>query len=296
MTTYYVGTGGNDGNSGTSWANRKLTLNGAEDIPVAAGDTVYVGPGIYREMLTVDVSGSSGSPITYIGDFSGANTDGVGGVVRITASDDDIAATRANCITAASKNYRTFRGLVFDMSSSHSVNATTACSSWIVEQCYFGPITNSATAAIYFAGTGTGNTVRRSAFLNMRAYGIEFNHSSTVSDAGHVVENCIFVALNRGVSVVRVGGIAVRNGLFFGGTAGVRVVTALAGGQTVTVNNCLLAGVTNAVQATATGEIVENYNALFNNSVDRSNVDTGANSNAYPPLLDARWFMKMAGA
>ena len=62
MTTYYVGTGGNDSNNGTTWALRKLTLNGAEDIPVAAGDTVYVGAGTYRETLTVDVSGSSGSP------------------------------------------------------------------------------------------------------------------------------------------------------------------------------------------------------------------------------------------
>ena len=46
---YYVGPGGNDGNNGTSWALRKLTLNGAEDIPVVPGDVVWVGPGVYRE-------------------------------------------------------------------------------------------------------------------------------------------------------------------------------------------------------------------------------------------------------
>ena len=68
MTTLYVGPGGNDANNGLSWANRRLTLNGVEDKPVAAGDTVYVGPGVYRETLTVDVAGSSGNPITYIGD------------------------------------------------------------------------------------------------------------------------------------------------------------------------------------------------------------------------------------
>lgn len=37
MTTYYVGPGGDNAHAGTSWALRKLTLNGAEDIPVAAG-------------------------------------------------------------------------------------------------------------------------------------------------------------------------------------------------------------------------------------------------------------------
>ena len=45
MTIRYVGIGGNDSNDGLSWANRKLTLNGVEDTPVEAGDTVYVGAG-----------------------------------------------------------------------------------------------------------------------------------------------------------------------------------------------------------------------------------------------------------
>ncbi len=67
MATYYVGSGGNDGNSGATWALRKLTLNGAEDIPVAADDTVYVGPGTYRESLAVDVNGGAGTEIVYVG-------------------------------------------------------------------------------------------------------------------------------------------------------------------------------------------------------------------------------------
>ena len=46
MATYYVGLGGDNGNSGLSWALRKLTLNGAEDIPVADADIVYVGQGV----------------------------------------------------------------------------------------------------------------------------------------------------------------------------------------------------------------------------------------------------------
>lgn len=295
MTTYYVGAGGNDGNSGTSWGNRKATLNGVEDIPVAAGDTVYIGPGSYRESLTVDVSGSSGNPITYIGDYGGANTDGVGGVVRITGSDNDQTAARASCVTAASKNYRTFRGITFDMGSGSLVSLTTACSNWSVEDCYFGAMPTPTTAAVFVGGTGTSNVVRRCMFLNARSYGVEFSHTATVDNAGHTVENCIFIASNRGVSVVRVGGITVRNCLFLGGTSGVRVVTALSGGQTVTVNNCILTGITTAFQATATGEITENYNALFTNSADRTSVDTGANSNAYPPLLDPRWFLELVG-
>lgn len=294
MTVYYVGLGGSDSNNGLSWANRKLTLNGAEDIPVVAGDTVYVGPGTYRESLTCDVSGSSGSPIAYVGDYSGANTDGTGGVVRITGSDNDIAATRASCITAASKNYRTFRGFTFDLSSSHHIACTTSCSNWIVEDCYFSLLPSNTVASVDFAGTGTANTVRRCFFIG-RHFGVEFTHSASVSGAGHLVENCMFIGMTRGISSVRVGGVTVKNCGFWCCVVGVRVATALAGGQTVTVNNCLLQICTTALQATVVGEITENYNALYFNSTDRTSTDAGANSNAYPPLLDTRWFFELVG-
>ena len=91
-----------------TWANPQTHVKlGAENIPVEPGDTVYVGPGVYREMLTVDVDGTSGAGvITYIGDYDGSHTDGVGGVVRITGSDNDQTATRANCIKATTKSYR----------------------------------------------------------------------------------------------------------------------------------------------------------------------------------------------
>lgn len=291
MATYYVGPSSAGAADGTSWANRYGTLNAAEDRPVAAGDTVYVGPGTYREQLTVDVSGSSGSPITYIGDYTGAVTDGVGGVVRVTGSDDDIATARTSCVAAASKNYRTFRGFTLDLSSSHHIGCSGACSNWIVEDCYFSLLPSNSVASAYFAGTGTSNTVRRCYFIG-RHYGAEFSHSSSVSSAGHLVENCIFVGLTRGVSSVRVGGITIKNCSFWTCTAGIRVATALAGGQTVTVNNCLFQVCGTALQATATGEITENYNALYFNSTDRTSTSTGANSNAYPALPDTRWFFE----
>ena len=53
----------------------------------------------------------------------------------------------------------------------------------------------------------------------------------------------------------------------------------------ITVNNCILAYASVGFQATVIGEIIENYNALFTLGTSRTNTDTGANSNAYPPLL-----------
>lgn len=296
MATYYVGPGGNDANNGTSWALRKLTLNGAEDIPVAAGDTVYVGPGTYRETLTVDVSGSAGSPITYIGDYTGANTDGVGGVVRITGSDNDQTATRATCITdnSAQRNYRTFAGFAFDLPSSQAILANAGGTNWIVDQCYF----QNALYAVSCNGASQASwTVQRCYVVapnNNSAYGFVFNHSALVDNAGHLVQNCVGIgglsAASFGVRSIRVGGIIVKNSFFMGWGAGVDVAIALTAGQTVGVYNSIFVNNINSVKSVAVGWLVENYNALWQSA--RSNVDTGANSNTYPPLFDTRWFFE----
>jgi hypothetical protein len=178
MTTRYCGLGGSDANDGLSWANRKLTLNGVEDTPVAAGDLCYIGPGVYRELLTVDVSGSVGSPITYVADVSGEHTDGIGGVVRITGSDNDTTVTRASCITGTSKDYRTFRGFVLDTTSSNIIALVTACSNWIIEDCYFGTPTGGNQISV--AGTGTTNTIRRCVFRPSNNANIFITHSVDV--------------------------------------------------------------------------------------------------------------------
>lgn len=290
MTTYYVGAGGDNANSGLSWALRKLTLNGAEDIPVAAGDTVYVGPGTYRETLTCDVSGSAGSPITYIGDYSGAHTDGVGGVVRITGSDNDQAAARANCITASAKNNRTFRGLLLDTTSGALV-AGTNCTDWTLDQLYLG---QSSSELVDCNGASQARwSISRSYFSAGPGISVYFNHSSTVDNAGHAVENCIFPAGYIAVYFLRVGGATVRNSIInrmeFDGI----LTNGLTVGQNVTVNNSIITncGRTGLLAVTA-GEIIENYNTLYGNSTARTNVATGANSTAYPPLFDTRWFFE----
>jgi len=292
MATYYVGIGGNDGNNGTTWALRKLTLNGAEDIPVAANDTVYVGPGTYRELLTVDVSGTTSNPITYIGDYDGTHTDGVGGVVRITGSADDIALTRANCITATSKDYRTFRGFYMDGCSSYVITLLTACGNWIIDQCYLMNCKNDRTMTI--AGTGTTNTIKNCFFWNTKDYsGIAFTHSSVVDNAAHTVQNCIFLSGGPGVRSTRIGGITIKNNLFMGGTSGIQVDTALTLGQTIVVNNNLFVNLGTALQGTVTGEIVENYNNFIGCTTNRTNTDTGANSLVDLIVPDARWFFEL---
>jgi hypothetical protein len=295
MTVYYCGSGGNNANAGTSWALRKLTLNGAEDIPVVAGDTVYVGPGTYRELLTVDVSGTVGNPITYIGDYTGANTDGVGGLVRITGSDNDQAATRANCVTATTKNYRTFRGFHMDTTTGATVNQNGG-TDWIIDKCF---IINTPSHCISVQGAAQArNTISNSALIGgASANCILFTHTVAVDNAAHEVNNCILVSSGgAGIRDDRIGGITVRNCTVRLSFNGIRVQTALTVGQTLTVNNCSIDNCTVGLQATTTAEFVEDYNNLFGNGTARTNVTTGANSLAYAALFDPRWFFQLTNA
>src|SRR3990167_6597518 len=239
MTTYYVGIGGNDGSAGTSWALRKLTLNGAEDIPVAAADTIYVGPGTYRELLTCDVSGTAGNPITYIGDYSGVNTDGVGGIVRITGSDNDQTATRANAILVNGFNYRTFSGLALDTTSEVGLSMISA-TNVIVDGCLIGvPGGNGAGIALDGSGQSAG-TIRNCFFFpGGTGYpSLTITWAATLSDTADLVENCVFWGGWQGIMNNRVGGVTVKNSVFIGLRDGIRINNALAGGQALTVNNC----------------------------------------------------------
>jgi hypothetical protein len=71
--TYYVRTDGDNGNAGTAdnsggaWRNIWYAANN-----VSAGDTVQIGAGEFREFITNTVSGTAGSPITFVGTRSGA--------------------------------------------------------------------------------------------------------------------------------------------------------------------------------------------------------------------------------
>lgn len=288
MTTRYVGSGGNDLNNGTSWATRKLTLNGVEDTPVVAGDTVYVGAGVYRELLTCDVSGTAGSPISYIGDYDGSHTDGVGGVVRITGSDDDQTATRANCITATSKDYRTFQGFTTDTCASHSISVNGA-TNWTISNCIGYPA--NGLAMLYFTGV-VNNIVMQNCTGMGGSPSLCRLGTAAQASSGNIIQNCISIGGSYGY-MIYASGTTMKNCHVLGGAKGIYVDTP-GGAEIVTVNNSTVLFTTgNGMEAAVLGELVENYNNIYGCAVARANVAVGANSVAYPPLWDTRWFFEM---
>ena len=267
MTTYYVGPGGADEDDGLSWATRKLTLTGAEDIPVAPADTVYVGPGTYRERLTTDVSGSSGSPITYIGDVSGINTDGIGGIVRLTGSDDDKTAVRSNCIylypgSSLPMDYRTFRGFVFDMASSWQIDTERFGFNGIIfEDCYFGP--GSGIWLDTWSGLESDVFTIRRCIFRTTGKGIQIDTSGGLSNS-LAVENCLFMTGNWAIEA-HSHGATIKNCTFFGGGLvypSVPTVIVCSGppGSYTYVYNCLFISCGLECWGDTTDNITEDYN------------------------------------
>jgi hypothetical protein len=258
-----------------------LTLNAAEDKPVVAGDIIYIGPGCYREMLTVDVSGAGGNLITYVADVTGEHTDQVGGIVRITGSDNDQTTARAHCVTGSAKDYRVFRGFNMGHASAASLYGTNS-DHWTVEDCAF----TAGVRGVDCVGGGTDWTVRRCLAMFQSSYAIYFEHSPELDDSGHAVENCLLLASHSGMYVVRVGDITVKNCLIAGmHSYGIRVATSPNAGHPLVVNNTIFVACETAMRAAALGDLTEDFNTLFGNEADRTSVSVGGNSQTYPPLL-----------
>ena len=210
---YYVGTDGSNSNDGLTWATRKLTIQAAVTLSTLPGTTIYVAPGTYPELVTLGSSGTSGSPISLIGDVDGSHTSGTAGPVRITGSNNNRTATRANCIVATSRAYWTLRGLSFDTTSNYLLNLTTV-NHFTIQKCWFQD-TQFWISAIQFGTTGenAANVVQQCWFLGTD--GVTFNGSPLNSAC--VVESSVFLG-SGALHDYACGGVTLRNCTILGGT------------------------------------------------------------------------------
>lgn len=293
MTTRYVGIGGDNANSGLSWALRKLTLNGVEDSPIQAGDTVYIGAGTYRETLTCDVNGSAGNIISYIGDVDGTHTDGVGGTIRLTGVHaDENAYSLNNLIFMAAKAYRTFEQILFDSSVKNTIQIQGASDEIVINRCVFNVGGNGAAGGVYLGQTARDVTVTNCIFImgqgTASTMGVNINLDSEANDAQFTVNNCLFFSGGYGIYNSKADNLTVKNCTFYRCQYGVRSLAISTSYPTI-VNNCLIFGAAYGVYAASSEMLVEDYNNFDKTDVERTNVAVGANSLAYPTNFDIRW-------
>jgi len=286
MATYYVRTDGNDGNTGLgagtgqAWATIGKAL-GATGI--TGGDTVYIAPGTYREVVTI--SGTYSSATYIYGNPTASQFVGVtAGEVRITPSGSDNAVSTSYALTATSKNNLNFKDLIIG-----GMNATT-CTNLTIEKCLCFS-TSATTSAFMFTGSASVNfnTVIKQSVFNGTINGIQYNYRNSgtaqnygfsLSDSVLTGENSIFFTdQGTGYGGYVLSGVNIYNCVLMGSTPFRTLQTHIpAAGNTIVVSNSLIyATGTYAFQSNLNLGVTENYNRVYGVNT-RQNVAQGANT------------------
>jgi hypothetical protein len=290
---------GNNSSNGTSAATAWLTLGKVFNTgsPVAAGDTVYVGAGVYRESTVSSViNGSSGSRITVIGDVEGAYTGDAGDVVWSAYSTSATTTPANQCLKTMGTDYITLRHFIFAGGASGSVgqciDAYTSAYSrgWNIEECVFIGGRHATEACIYLRvpfATAADWTIDRCTFVcpnNVAVLVVADTGTGADYDMNIVIQNSVlvngYVYLDAsGASANKGGGLVLKNSTVFGAFYGMRVVTANISTTVPSLAyNNLFWGMDNGLIATTSGQITEDYNLFAAISTPRSNVSTGTHS------------------
>jgi hypothetical protein len=277
--------------------------------PVRPGDSVYVGAGTYRAVVT---QGATWSPafngvVNIVGDVTGQFT-GDAGMVQLTAytTNDKTAPSATTLLNLNGKSNLAFSNIMFVGGSATVVTATAATSqnitfrdcafvsgtqatngiaatasyavalNWIIDRCFFGP--TRGTSLIFTVTTGVGPN--------------DYDITTTVS-------NCTFlgcgqsrtiIVTNSGAAAQKGNGLRVRNVFAVGSAANfldTTTSTSLVFPTSVYNSMFMGSGTGTGLSTGAPGSLVEDYNVILF-STARSGVTVGAHSisdGSYAPLF-----------
>jgi hypothetical protein len=296
MATYYVTSTGNAANSGLTtsapWTLAKAFLS------AVAGDIVYIAPGVYRGAFTLSNSGTSGSPIQFIGDPL-ATVGWVGisaGQVRVTNISDDTTGTAAGAtlINGVGRTWISFNKIAFECIRTSTIQAFLINVGWSITQCQIVAIaTNSVCQTIggtnTTGGTDMNFTFTRNVLVTNGSglYMALVRHTSAYGVTVNV-KNCIFLGHNTagesfGIRVYGTGsgseggGYTLQNNTIVGFTN----ATSFDIGNTTykhSVTNSAYIGSVTALQSVlGTTVVTEDYNRILAQTA-RNGFPTGANT------------------
>jgi hypothetical protein len=296
MATYYVRTDGNNGNtglgqgSGQAWATVAYALGSTSTsggAGLVAGDILYIAPGVYRGAITLGMA-SSASTISVIGDplctqFSGTSA----GEVMLTVATSDSVVSATTLISATSKNFISWQGILFDGSAAAINVNMSGCSNWTFTKCNFSSavaqnFSPSNIQAAYGAGIVANLTIDRcSFFCGGCLLLLTTTHSSSTNVAVVIKDVFCLGPLLRAAGVsasssTNATGVTVTNCTAINNAlGGVLAYSTVAGA--VTVRNCVLVGGTALESGGSSTNITEDFNRLYS-VTPRAAVATGANS------------------
>lgn len=305
MANYFVRKTGLDANAGTSAGAAWLTIGKALSATgIASGDTLYIGAGIYREVVNPAMT-SATVETKIIGDVDGVMT-GDAGEVRITGyTTNDTTLVASGGLVLSGRNFLTFQDIAFVSANNTLVLATTNTSTDIIfRRCLFhgGGLANTAIFSVTSAANVALNWVIDSCtFIHGLGAGFTctpVRPATADFNINVVIKNCLFIggagvpinlASPSGANVFNPGGVTVYN--CTGIKSGNFAATASANWSTTFpcyIYNCLIYSGSTTFNAGATGQIIENYNVMLSGATPRTNVAVGANSKSdgsYSPLF-----------
>lgn len=307
----YTGTTG----SGKTWKIGGALATISKILGLAAaimqnGDTLYIGAGTYREIVTCAVTGLTAETFV-VGDVTGANTGDSGDVVITPYLTNDKTAPSAST-TLTVKSFLTFQSLIVMSSSGGCIAGAAGVANVSLKTCVINAIrlgllpavtmTGTAGAALNFTMDRCVFVARPSQSTSHRGIQIIAPRHTADYDLSVLIENTLIVGAYYGVFVGSNG-----SGAGFGGGVTVRgttiaspfgVVTNDANLSTtypVTVTGCLLV-TTVGLSANTTGQIVEDWNIIYADTARSAGVTAGAHSvvdGSYAPMLElgAAWLL-----
>jgi hypothetical protein len=286
MATYYVKTSGNDASNGltpaTAWATIGKVF--AASSVVTGGDTVYIAPGAYRELVTAAQTAWT-STVNIIGDPTSSLVSWGGiqpGKVRFTSllSGDTANASSSVMFTASSRGYMAWQNINFEgllnITSSGNTSFTKCAFVWATNTTVsntpivtmsFGTTSNYTFSKCIFASHATNNNGGLWITIDNGT-----DHNCNIND-------CLFsqggFRIYGGVSTVA-NNINIFNCSFTGGSGGFYGINTGNGSRIATFTNCYFLGCDQAARATGTANILVQYSrailcAIFTTNVSQSN-------------------------
>jgi hypothetical protein len=302
MATYYVTSTGSAANSGLTtslpWTLAKAFLS------AVAGDTVYIAPGVYRGAFTLSNSGTSGSPISFIGDpLSTVGWVGISaGQVRITNISDDTTGTAAGAtlINGSGRSWISFSKISFECIRTNTIVAFQISFGWSITQCQIVAIATNSVCQAISASNGTGGTDMNLTFTRnvvvcngSGIYSGMVRHTSVYGVTVNI-KNCIFFGHNTGGESFGIrlfgsgtgseaGGYTVQNCTFIGFTNAVSFDVGNTSFLHSVTNSSFIGSVTALTSTLGTTVVIENFNRILAQTA-RNGFPTGASSSVVGSL------------
>ena len=291
MPTYYVATYGSNANNGTTpatpWLTVQFALGAASGTNpgLVAGDTVWIAPGTYREVITTTtLTGAVGNTIKVYGDptFTRAWTAGGAGRVRLTNFTNDSALPTASATLIVNGDYIDLQDLCVDGHNSGGVTATTSTNSTVyitggnisVTKCSIQTTGTSRQVGItWYCTAGKNNfTVDKCsvfAVVGIYAYSVAqtatFDYNALVKDSFVLAPSDIGISFEA-ASANQVTGGRLYNSTIIAGVSGIFFsnMGQVSGTSTVLRNNLIYAFRGTGVQnASASVTITQSNNAIL---------------------------------